>query len=96
MKATQYITGENFDFVPKKLYPSVPMSGAVQVTREGGEISQDFLGFGVAITGSSCYELSLMDANEREKLLKEIYTEQGLNLSVARLTVGASDYSAEL
>lgn len=55
-----------------------------------------FMGFGVAITPSSCYELSHMDATERHSLLEKIYSKEGLNLSVARLCVGSSDYSPEL
>ena len=55
-----------------------------------------FMGFGVAITPSSCYELIHMEADERHALLQKIYGEDGLNLSVARLCVGSSDYSPEL
>lgn len=96
MRATQYITGEQLPFVKKQLYPSANMSGAITVSTDGEVISDNFIGFGVAVTGSSCYELSTMEPDAREKLLRQIYTEEGLNLAIARLTVGASDYSAEL
>lgn len=52
--------------------------------------------FGVAITPSSCYELSLMQKSERQKLLNNIYSKDGLGLSIARLCIGSSDYSAEI
>ncbi len=76
-------------------FPSVPLSGAKTLTA-APEVSNDFLGFGVAITGSSCYLLAQMEPAARRALLESIYGKKGLGLSVARLTVGSSDYSAEL
>ena len=96
MKVTQYQTTDNLSFAKRPVFPSVNMSGAITLTRTGHAIMDDFLGFGVAITGSSCYELSLMSPEQRESLLKSIYTKDGIGLSVGRLSVGASDYSAEL
>lgn len=49
-----------------------------------------FIGFGVALTASSCYELNTMSPEVRRAFLENIYTEKGLNLSVARLTVGSA------
>lgn len=37
-----------------------------------------------------------MPAEARTAVLKSIYTKEGLGLSVERLSVGSSDYSAEL
>lgn len=54
------------------------------------------MGCGVAITGASCHELSLMKENERRELLESVYTKKGLGLSIGRLAIGASDYSAEI
>ena len=68
--------------------PAVP--GAITLTPEGNAL-RDFRGFGVALTGSSCHCLSQMDPTERRTLLERIYTDAGLGLSVARLTVGSSD-----
>lgn len=96
MKATQYITGVELPFVRRDLYPSAGMSGAITVSVKDAILSRDFLGFGVAVTGSSCHELNAMEQDARAALLRQIYTADGLNLSVARLTVGSSDYSAEL
>lgn len=55
-----------------------------------------FIGFGVAITPSSCYELSLMDSSERKEFLRQIYSKGGLGLSVGRICIGSSDYSPEI
>ncbi|MBQ5927239.1 MAG: hypothetical protein IIX01_04890 [Clostridia bacterium] len=57
---------------------------------------ENFQGFGVAITGSSCYNLKQMQEQERTAFLQSVYGKGGLNLSVGRLTMGASDYSAEI
>lgn len=60
------------------------------------KVNSGFLGCGVAITGSSCYNLMLMDKDERYKLLKKLYSKDGMGFGIGRLTVGSSDYSAEV
>lgn len=67
---------------------------SVEITDE--VLHEGFQGFGVAITGSSCFLLNQMPDEKRAEILEDIYGENGLGLSVARLTIGASDYSAEL
>ena len=57
---------------------------------------KDFQGFGVAITGSSCYLLNKMPKDKRKGILEDLYGANGLGLSVARVSIGASDYSAEI
>lgn len=96
MKATQYLTTKNADFIQNPIFPSVPLSGAQQIRRTNTVVQNDFLGMGVAITGSSCYNLAQMPQKERTALLQSIYGENGIGLSVGRLSVGSSDYSAEL
>ena len=93
----QYVTAPNVNF---RKYESRPipsfMGGATTVEIGKSPVMKDFLGFGVALTASSCYELNTMSPDARKIFLEDIYTEKGLNLSLARLTVGSSDYSAEL
>lgn len=60
------------------------------------ECTSNFLGFGVAITPSSCYQLSIMEPSARKQLLKKIYSKDGIGLSVGRLCIGSSDYSPEI
>ena len=103
MKLTQYTTymdKENYykggEYIKKPIFPSVFMRGAQILTPAAEPAATDFLGFGVAITGSSCYNLALMQPDERRALLEYVYGKDGLNLSLARLCVGACDYSAEL
>jgi len=95
MRATQIITDMNHDRVTVEVFPSVYLQRAYPLHMDETPL-QGFLGFGVAITGASCYELSRMQPEARRTLLKKVYTKEGANLSVARLSIGASDYSAEL
>lgn len=54
---------------------------------------QQVLGFGAALTDASCYLLEQLDAARRAAILEECFGSSGLRFSVARTTVGASDYS---
>lgn len=96
MHAVQFVTNADAERLQVPIFPSVQMNGAVSVVRTEQVVSSSFLGFGVAITGSSCYNLSQMPTAEREAFLQKIYGKDGLHLSVGRLSIAASDYSAEL
>lgn len=96
MRATQYSTNKYGEMTAYGLRPSVYMRGAVRACARRECANSGFLGLGVAITGSSCYNLWQMEREERRVFLQSIYGKDGLGLSVGRLTVGASDYSAEL
>ena len=96
MKATLHFTNPQAQMSSMEIFKSPMMSGSDILKISESPANNSFLGFGVAITGSSCYVLSKMDASKRRSLLEHIYGKDGLNLSVARLSIGASDYSAEL
>ena len=96
MKVTQYLTTAGLEFVTRPVFRSEHMNGALRVSRTEKTVTKDFLGFGVALTGSACYDLALMEKEERTALLRDLYAKEGLNLSVGRIPVGSCDYSAEL
>jgi glucosylceramidase len=51
-------------------------------------------GFGVAITGSTCFNLLKMAKNDRTKFLTETFSStQGMGYSYVRIAIGASDFS---
>jgi glucosylceramidase len=54
---------------------------------------QTILGFGAALTEASCFLLQNMPDAARFAFLNEAYSPSGLNLSVGRGCIGASDYS---
>ena len=59
------------------------------------EERQSILGFGAAMTDASCYNLGRMPEQERQALIQELFGPEGLNLSVARLPLGSSDYACK-
>lgn len=95
MKGTLIFTDKNHSELKTEIFPSENMIAATTL-HIAEKVNTNFKGFGVAITGASCYELSHMDPEERTTLLKKIYTKDGINLTVGRLSIGSSDYSAEL
>ncbi|MEG0949089.1 MAG: glycoside hydrolase family 30 beta sandwich domain-containing protein [Bacteroidales bacterium] len=55
---------------------------------------QEMDGFGAAITGSSCYNLSQMNEAARANFLEETFSEKnGLGYSYVRISIGCSDFS---
>ena len=70
--------------------------GGVHTAQKAGTVHSGFEGFGVAITGSSCWNLMQMEKAERHAFLESIYGKNGLGLTTARLSIAASDYSAEV
>lgn len=91
----QYSTGAQGVGVAHQVPVALPMNGVV-TARKGDVCYEGFEGFGVALTGSSCYNLMQMEKGERRAFLECIYGKNGLGLTTARLTIGASDYSAEV
>jgi glucosylceramidase len=70
----------------------VPVS-ALSIRLDPEQRFQQVLGFGAALTDASCYLLGQLDEGRRAALLEECFGATGLRFSVARTTVGASDYS---
>lgn len=94
--ATQYFTNSAGALQAREVFPAGSIPGSVTAVPADVPSVKGFYGFGVAITASSCYLLAQMAPEERTALLQYIYGKDGAGLSVGRLTVGASDYSAEL
>ena len=95
MSAKIRFTDKDNSLTEREIFASQYVPGAVALQVSDQSYS-GFDGFGVAITPSSCYELSLMEPSERKELLRKIYTKDGLGLSVGRICVASSDYSPEI
>ncbi len=95
MKGTVIFTDKDHIRSKGQIFPALRVQGS-ELLSVSSESMNGFYGFGVAITPATCYELSLMNPADRHALLENIYTEKGIGLSVGRLCIGASDYSAEL
>lgn len=94
MKAYQILTDKEHFMCRYELFCGLPMSRARLLTPSAEPSSMSAVG--VAITGSSCYQLSLMDSDQRAALIRKLYGKDGIGLSIARLSVASSDYSPEL
>ena len=95
MKGRIIYTTKEYRQTEREIFPALHVPGAETLTAEK-DGTRGFYGFGVAITPSSCYELSLMEPSEREALLKQLYSKEGMGLSLGRLCIGSSDYSPEI
>lgn len=54
---------------------------------------QNFVGFGGSITEAAGYAFSRLDLDKRKEVIKEIFSEEGLNYSYIRLPIGSCDFS---
>ena len=52
------------------------------------------LGFGIAVTEGSCEILRSLTPEKRRQLLASVFGNAGLNLNIARICAGASDYAS--
>lgn len=96
VKVTKYTTNDSGVMRAEPVFTAGSECGAAQHIIIDKTPSNVCKGFGVALTGASCYELARMEPAARKKLLTDIYGKDGLNLSVARLAIGSCDYSAEI
>ena len=95
MKGSMLFTNTDHVLAEREIFPALHVPAAKRL-EVGNESYAGFLGFGVAITPSSCYLLSKMDPTERKRLLTHLYGKDGLGLKIGRLCIGSSDYSPEL
>lgn len=93
-----YVTSQNLAYAFTQIatdYASVSMS-TKKVTIDPSVKYQEIDGFGVAITGASCYNLLRMTAADRAALLKETFDPvDGKGFSFIRLHIGGSDFSMD-
>lgn len=65
-----------------------------QVIRINSElVFQEILGFGGALTESSCYLLSTIEKDIANKILEEYFSSQKLHYNFCRVSIGSSDFS---
>jgi glucosylceramidase len=68
-----------------------PEAEAIMV--DAGTAKQEILGFGAAMTDSSCYVLSRMKEEEREAVMHDLFAPGEMAMNVCRTSIGASDYA---
>jgi glucosylceramidase len=67
--------------------------GRLTLTLDVADLKQEIEGFGAALTGSSAYLMKNMTAAARQKLLKDLFTDEGIDMKYMRLCIGTSDFS---
>lgn len=73
---------------------SIGMATSTTVFLKPQETYQTMDGFGVAITGSTCYNLMQMTPENRQLFLKETFSDKdGYGFSYCRVSIGCSDFS---
>ncbi len=93
VKAWRTSKTEEFQLVEAPAWESGAGAGAMSIHLDPGTRYQEVLGFGAAMTDASCYLLAQLDAEKRRAILQDCFGRNGLRLSVARTTIGSSDYS---
>ena len=60
---------------------------------DDGRRAQTILGFGAALTDSSCYLMNKLPEDQKKTLMDELFSPSKMGLSTARIAIGASDYA---
>ncbi len=93
-----YTTSANSSrlFMPEAFdYQKVEMS-PYRINIDEALTYQSVVGFGPAITGSTCYNLLQMSAEDREAILKQCFDpNEGVGFSFIRVHIGGSDFSLD-
>ena len=71
-------------------------AGTPVLDLDSSKPSHKYLGLGVSFAEASCKILMELSSAEREKVMRMLWTKEGANLTVGRIHVGCSDYSAHL
>jgi glucosylceramidase len=95
-----YVTTANksmlFVNIPLSFSTKPNMAIETTITMKPSVTFQKIDGFGAAITGSTCYNLLKMTAENRSKLLKETFDPTtGNGYSYIRISIGCSDFSMD-
>lgn len=58
-----------------------------------GRVKQKIIGFGGALSDSTCRNIKGLSANMAKSLMEDYYGDRGLKYNIARLSIGSSDFS---
>ena len=83
----RYAAGEALNWKPAQTI------AADAIVVDAATTKQEILGFGGALTDSTCYVLNQMKESERGALMHDLFAPGEMDLNVCRTAVGASDYS---
>lgn len=75
--------------------PAAGPSDTAAIILDPARKFQEILGFGAALTDSTCYMFNQLAAEAREALFRELFHPSEMGLSVCRTCIGASDYATK-
>ncbi|HEX4308957.1 MAG TPA: glycoside hydrolase family 30 beta sandwich domain-containing protein [Acidobacteriaceae bacterium] len=93
VKAWRTSDDQRFEPVDPLTWQTGVQTSPLNIRLDPEDRRQEVLGFGAALTEASCYLLQQLDEAQRQSILKECFGAGGLGFSVARTTIGSSDYS---
>ncbi|MBV8672336.1 MAG: hypothetical protein JOZ33_02790 [Acidobacteriaceae bacterium] len=93
MRAWRTAGSQRFQSIEAPVWQTGASGSQPSIHLDPSQRYQQVLGFGAALTDASCYLLEQLDAPGRAAILEECFGPSGLRLSVARTTIGSSDYS---
>lgn len=74
-------------------FDKVPNQSSDVITLNPGVRFQSIDGFGAAVTGATCYNLSLMPKSKRRQFLEETFSSDAFGFNYVRVSIGCSDFS---
>ncbi len=87
---------KSYDLKTASLEYGKAASMSPKIVRFTDETYQTVDGFGLAVTQASCYNLLKMSADDRTKVLKELFSPtEGAGSSLIRVCIGGSDFSMD-
>src|ERR1017187_2463094 len=81
---------------PSLTWKPTSQSGSITIALEQASTKQEILGFGAAMTDSSCYVLSQLSEQERQPILHDFFAPGEMAMNVCRTCIRASDYARNL
>ncbi len=93
VKAFRTTGDQRFQPVEPPAWQTGASVSGLRIRIDPGQRYQQVLGFGAALTDASCYLLEQLDPAARAAILDECFGSSGLRFSIARTTIGSSDYS---
>lgn len=63
---------------------------------DAAEEKHQILGFGASFTDAACWMMTRLPEEAQNDLIRDLFSPDGLNLSIGRLNVGSSDYATEI
>ena len=58
-------------------------------------VKQTITGIGSSFTESSAFVLAHLDTEQRDQIMRDVYSQDGANFSIARTPIGSTDFSVE-